>query len=180
MATDVVLERALATDGWMSLIELTWLASVARRCKTIIEVGSFCGRSTLALADNCPGVVHAVDPFPEELLDSTGQTVVEKPAKYRGVFERNLSEHLRSGKVVHHACDISELDPKIFADFAFIDGIHRYEAVKSDSFHAGQRLPPWGILAGHDYGAVDWPGVKQAVDELFEFFELVDTIWVVR
>jgi predicted O-methyltransferase YrrM len=41
--------------------ELLWLARVARGCQRIVEVGSYQGRSTRALADHCPGVVFCVD-----------------------------------------------------------------------------------------------------------------------
>jgi len=55
------LARARAITGWMADDELLWLARVARGCQRIVEVGSYQGRSTRALADHCPGVVFCVD-----------------------------------------------------------------------------------------------------------------------
>jgi hypothetical protein len=67
------------------------------------------------------------------------------------------------------------------ADLIFLDGDHRYEAVKEDILISMCFLKmPGGILAGHDYGRKDWPGVKKAVDEMFGVVEVVDTIWIKR
>jgi hypothetical protein len=42
-------------------------------------------------------------------------------------------------------------------------------------------IRPGGILAGHDYGRADWPGVQQVVDATFgPAVQVVDTIWWVR
>ena len=49
-------------------------------------------------------------------------------------------------------------------DAIYIDGDHRYEAVKNDIKAWLPKVKPGGIVAGHDYG---WDGVKKAVDEIF-------------
>jgi hypothetical protein len=55
---------------------------------------------------------------------------------------------------------------------------HSYEAVKQDILHWLPKVKNNGFLAGHDY---DWPGVKRAVDELFESNILIEgTSWIVR
>jgi predicted O-methyltransferase YrrM len=71
-------------------------------------------------------------------------------------------------------------------DFVFIDASHNYEDVKRDINFWRFKVKPGGIICGHDYGS--WPGVKQAVDEIFpcnaktatwpEFDE--DFFWSVR
>lgn len=51
-------------------------------------------------------------------------------------------------------------------DFIYIDGDHRYHAVKDDIEKALILLGGGGIMAGHDYGRARSPGVKEAVKEL--------------
>jgi len=63
--SQVNIEKALQIPGWMSIRELIWLASTAKDCLSIVEFGSFQGRSTCALADNSPDncKIYAVDPW---------------------------------------------------------------------------------------------------------------------
>ena len=53
------------------------------------------------------------------------------------------------------------------ADMIFIDAEHTYEACQSDIYAFSPLLKDGGILCGHDYWQGAWPGVTQAVDEIF-------------
>ncbi len=186
----VNVERAALIDGWMSMTELRWLAEVASACWTIIEVGSYKGRSTRALADHCKGAVYAVDPWDGGYINDNGsQAAWLDTKKARELFESNLSDHLASGRVVQVKAMFGEAMPRLEreigfgrADLVFIDGDHRYEAVKEDIARARLLVRPNGLLAGHDYTHPSWPGVKQAVDELVagELMLLCDSIWWVQ
>ena len=55
------IERALAVEGWLTEAEAAYLASVASRSLTAIEVGAWMGRSTCAIAANIHSRVWAVD-----------------------------------------------------------------------------------------------------------------------
>jgi len=57
-------------------------------------------------------------------------------------------------------------------DFCFIDGDHRYEAVKEDIIAWTPKLRKGGILSGHDYDYPHFGGVTLAVDELLTDFNL--------
>lgn len=50
-------------------------------------------------------------------------------------------------------------------DFIYIDGCHEYECVLEDIKAWLPKIKKDGIFAGHDF---DWPGVKKAVDEIFD------------
>jgi predicted O-methyltransferase YrrM len=49
-------------------------------------------------------------------------------------------------------------------DFAYIDGDHRYDAVKNDLAVVWPMIKPGGIMGGHDF-QTDWQGVIKAVSE---------------
>jgi hypothetical protein len=51
-------------------------------------------------------------------------------------------------------------------DFIYIDGDHNYEPVKRDILLYYPKIKIGGILSGHDYSQ-NWPGVVQAVNEIF-------------
>jgi predicted O-methyltransferase YrrM len=162
---------AYAIGGWMHAQELTWLAQMAASCRTIVEFGCYKGRSTRALADHCAGTVYAVDPWDGGYRnDDDSQATWLDTRNARQEFEKNLADHLASGRVVQLKVTSAEAAPVLAglgADLIFIDGDHRREAVLEDIGIARQAVRRGGIIAGHDYSHHSWPGVKQAVDAEF-------------
>ena len=61
-------------------------------------------------------------------------------------------------------------------DFVFIDASHDYENVKKDILSWLPKVKIGGIIAGHDYSG-DFPGVIQAVDEIFSGKEIKRILW---
>ena len=173
------LDSARQIKGWMSDPELEWLARTAKGKKLIVEFGSYLGRSTRALCDNTDGLVIAVDPWDGVYYNNDGQPInILKQGAYE-LFRINVNDHLESGKLEAIRCRSTEF-PTVSTgrvDFLFIDADHRYEAVKQDIDIARKLVKPNGIIAGHDYGRSDWPGVQQAVDEIYPNCQKCDTIW---
>lgn len=151
----VNIERAKQIEGWMSESELTWLATQAKSRRIVVELGSHCGRSTRAFADNLPegGTVFAVDTWEDT-------EVYQK-------FQNNLSDHIRGGRVIPLQIDgsVAARMLGVKADLIFIDALHDYDSVKADIQNWQSLLAEDGLFCGHDYHT-DWPGVIQAVDEL--------------
>lgn len=149
------------TAGWMSYIELEWLARQAQKHQKIVEIGSFMGRSTRALADNTAGVVVAVDDFKgprdKSLPDFLRQNLLE-------LFLYNVADLAQVGKVITVAADHGEVNVDFSPDMVFLDGSHEYEDVKRDILMWHNRITPGGLLCGHDYTNMDT--VRAAVDEL--------------
>lgn len=77
---------------------------------------------------------------------------------------------------------------KNYFDLVYIDGDHRYDAVKADIEAWLPLVRKGGIIAGHDYlfrdgkGRRSVCGVKPAVDDYFReaVVEKTDTVWVVQ
>src|SRR5262245_4650710 len=97
------IERALQIPGFMRRPALEWLATQAQTHNVIVELGSYCGRSTRALADNTPGVVYAIDDWKGVRKDFWGQPVApdlqEQGRNSFGIFHDNLGDLIVSGKV---------------------------------------------------------------------------------
>jgi len=169
----VDITRALAVEGWMAEEELLWLAEQARSHRVIVEIGSFLGRSTLALASNTIGVVYALDDWrgPRDATagvskwrEETGQAFVEHGYE---AFIHNIDgyQNIRPRRCDHAAPpDVPQ------PDMVFIDGSHEYPDVRRDILYWQARLAPDGLLCGHDY---NWDGVYQAVGELLPFAKSV-------
>ncbi len=156
------LSRAEQIFGWMSQPELQWLAEQASRHYLIVELGSFLGRSTRAMADNTPGILWALDRWSrmDYMPDLANEPWIQ--------FQLNLSDHLSSGKVQallldHDSVHAFSLPQLRKLDMCFIDGDHSFDAVCRDIIEWTPRIAPGGLLCGHDAHDANWPGVDQAL-----------------
>lgn len=179
------LRAALAIPGWMTKTELAWLAAQAQISTRIIECGSYQGRSTRALADHCPGVVYAIDPWDGPCLREDG-SVAPNDWQVRAEFDAHLRDHLDTGRVVAIPGRFTDIAPElrlagVQADLVFIDGDHRRASCAADIDAARPLVKPGGILSGHDYQNASWPGVTAAVEAAFPTgVQTVGLIWWVR
>jgi Predicted O-methyltransferase len=182
----VYLDKARLINGWMTDREMTFLAERARESKVVIEVGSYLGRSTRAMADNSKKdtKIYCVDPWKGSVVNDDGIVAFDVDSSTRAGFYNNLAGYVNAGRVIMCEYRFSEwpgiLTPKQYdCDFLFIDGDHRYPNVIEDINIALTFQPR--ILAGHDYSCQYWPGVKKAVDELFGGkAQIEDTIWWIQ
>jgi len=64
-------------------------------------------------------------------------------------------------------------------DFIFIDASHEYQDVKEDIIAWLPKVKQGGVIAGHDYLNVDFPGVERAVHEVLgDKITTEETCWV--
>lgn len=179
VAGQVEISKALSIGGWMSEKELTWLATMVKNCKNIVEFGSLLGRSTRALADNAinGARIWAVDPWNVEMIAEDGQPLHQVNTYVMPAFLFNLDDHIKVGRVIPVRMFSQGFNLDIPVDMVFLDGDHRYKAVVKDIKKALSLLCEGGLICGHDYEHPTWPGVKQAVDELLKDVQIEDTIW---
>jgi hypothetical protein len=162
--------EALKIDGWMQPRELRWLAEHASTKTNILEVGSFLGRSTRALAENTKGKVVAVDTWnisdiPKGSRNEAIESLDNKPVDYiYDQFRTNMlgldNVHVIRMKSTDAAKTIPD-DLKF--DMIFIDADHTYEGCKADIETWKPKLKDGGMICGHDYS---WEGVGKALSEL--------------
>lgn len=172
-------------SGWMRPRELEWLAERAADCQIIVEIGTWKGRSTAALAEHTNGVVYTIDHFggSPDLHATRMKECVETPGSVEAAARRNLAEFVAAGKVVIIAedsrlgvCVLLDLLGGRFADMVFIDGDHTRQAVEDDIRRYAPFLRPGGMLCGHDRD--EW-GVQDALRECGITYEETPgtTIW---
>ena len=142
------ISRALKIHGYMQEAELEQLGKWAQTHPVIIEIGSYLGRSTRALADNTEGTVWAVDdwygPRDVKLYEPDRKSIF-------GWFCDNMADHIRSFKVVPMRANTHIGYPMFWftPDMIFIDGSHEYEDVVRD-INWARTVMPNGLLCGHD------------------------------
>jgi len=154
-------------EGWMSGPELLWLHETSKQMKSVLEVGSFKGRSTYALCTGCSGPVFAVDMFQCD-------PAIFGEAPFYKEFYANVG-HFKN-LVVYRMDSFSA--SKFFkhksVDMIFIDGDHSEEGVLTDI------ISWWPVcnklICGHDLrpgGAVE-PALKKLN---LNYSLTVDSIW---
>jgi predicted O-methyltransferase YrrM len=170
-----ILERMKQIEGWLAedeadlLMAATALA-LARvpDAEAVIEVGSYCGRSTCVLGSVVKALrptarVYAIDPH-DGRVGAAEQSITVMPPTLEKL-KRNLSSAGLTDfvNVVVAASWEVTLDQR--ASLIFIDGLHDYANVARDFHHFEPSLAVGGFAAFHDY-ADYYPGVKTFVDEL--------------
>ena len=174
--------RSLIIHGWMSENELRFLAEHASKSKLILEVGSYRGRSTRAMADNTKGTIYAIDPWNGKYGKENDRDLARQSYQIDGHriyedFKHNLIDHINAGRVIVTPTSFEKFWITRRPDMIFIDACHEYDTVKADIHHALKMTPKF--LCGHDYSD-HWLGVKKAVDEVFgKGIQTVDSIWYI-
>lgn len=169
------------TEDWFPQASCEAIAQLVRLTAgvdgSIVEVGCWEGRSTIALARAVyPEVVNAVDTW----QGSPGEISAEI-ASGRDVYARFL-ENVASSSSVNiepHRMGWREYfaahkDP---VRFCHIDATHSYEEVRDNIAAAREALAPGGIICGDD---AHHPPVQQAVLEAFGDANLLATLWWVQ
>lgn len=141
--------------GWLSAAEARELHSLATR-RRVLEVGSFCGRSTVAMALSAAHV-HSVDPF-----DGRGTPhPQDTPARYLDA----LARFAVAGRVTHSRAAVEmwaaspEADQVPRPELVFLDADHGAAATVGQLEAVHRLLAPAGVVALHDF---DNPGVRAA------------------
>lgn len=148
--------------------------------KTMIEIGSFVGESTVLFAKSFKKVI-AIDPFMEgyDESDPTSHSF-DFDNVYQTYLDR-VTIHSNIETIVDTSDNaVKDLSGKEF-DFIYIDGIHTYEQVKKDIENYLPLVKKGGVIGGHDYvNGGHLVGVYNAVNEMFGQPDkvFVDKSWI--
>jgi beta-1,4-mannosyl-glycoprotein beta-1,4-N-acetylglucosaminyltransferase len=186
-----MIKKAQLCDGYMSDEELLWLAKQATSSNIVIEVGSWHGRSSRALADNLQdgGKLYCVDTWKGSIVEQDTNHASAKLNEGDHAFMEfcdNLADHIAAGRVVPIRMSSKNAatwfkKQGIKAKLIFIDAGHTYVEVKEDIELWWDKTEEGGILSGHDYNYTDgmWAGVTKAVDDSIPYVSQIDggNIW---
>ncbi len=162
--------------GWMFDGELDWLYRTAKQMRSVVEVGSWMGKSTHALASGCPGIVIAVDHFKGSESQRDDVHALAKTVDIGEIFARNMAGFTNVILKRMDSLEAAAQAEPSSVDMIFIDGDHEYCSVRAD---IKAWLPIAGrLLCGHDLRE---GGVEQALISLgLNYENPVNTIWAVR
>lgn len=160
-------------EGWMNVRELNWLHDRAKEMNSIVELGSWKGKSTHALCCGCPGTVTAVDHFKGSEQEREGAHKEAGEKDIYQIFKDNTACFKNLAVLRMESLKVAEEWDN--SDMVFIDSGHTYEEVKAD-------IKAWlpktkKLICGHDY--TNFIGVQQAVNEIFglDGIQVFESIW---
>ena len=152
----------------------------------VLNIGSYCGKSTAFLASGTKQKVYAIDLWDLRAVDYE-PTENDKSRGYhqRASYEAFVANMRKYGltNVIPVKGDSREIGKvwNIPLGALFIDGDHRYKFALSDYNLFAKHIVVGGWLAIHDYCIND---VRKVIDEtiipsgLWTDFELIETLWV--
>lgn len=170
-----ILTRMKQIEGWLGEDEADLLIAATSRVlrempppHTIVEVGSYCGRSTVVFGSvvaalNSEAKVFAIDPHDGKVgaLDQGIKHVPPTLEKFtRNIGDAGLTDVVEA--IQQYSFDVEWESP---ISLLFIDGLHDYANVARDFFHFEPWVVEGGYIAFHDY-ADYYPGVKTFVNEI--------------
>jgi hypothetical protein len=145
-------------DGWLTPDQARRLWESARSLpphSSIVEIGSYHGRSTIVLARARPEHVDLIAIDPHAGGDRLPQTSRSEPGEGQRdliAFRANLRRAGVENRVRHVRLHSLEALQAVggTVDLLFIDGAHRYKPVREDIERWGARVPLGGTMLLHD------------------------------
>ena len=178
------------------------LKSLARGCKSAVDIGTFRGGTAHCLLEVMPeGYVWTIDTFDGR---SGGETITSWPREQliKDVLNNLKEFDGRFALAVGESSAVSRVFHDRSIDLVFIDGAHDYNSVDRDIEHWIEKVREGGIICGHDYekrmryipdecyeqhAHLDCclehnchPGVIKAVDKWFELVKTCNSLWWTR
>lgn len=159
----------------MTPSELSWLEEQATGKSLVIEIGSWKGRSSVAMAG--AERLICIDVFVDRQQE-TGSGVDILPDFSAAIGDDSVRVTAIRGDVAEpNFVDAIANRYGGEADVVFIDASHDEESVRRDIATAMRLVKAGGIVCGHDYSSA-WPGVVAAVNDILPGFQRAgDSIW---
>lgn len=162
--------------GWLSRAEGEKLYELAASAR-VLELGSYCGRSTICLAQ-ASREVHVCDCF--TAMGTGGDS--ENRNTYED-FWHNIVRYGVAGNIVVHRGFIPDEVPLLSGafDLIFVDASHDAASVHRDILLVLPFARPGTVMAFHDYANQSWPDVQAVVDRWRQEWEIevVDSLGII-
>ena len=101
----------------------------------------------------------------------TNENYLKEMVQTQNIYQQFIDNTESVRHVINPVKMASVEASKLYGDeslfFVYIDGNHTYDFVKEDIIHWLPKVKKGGYIGGHDIDNPEWPGVRQAVNEMF-------------
>lgn len=177
-----IYDAAINTTGHMTNNELMWLMWAAAGKYSILEIGTYVGKSTKALTTT-PGKVYTIDLVAHRFDEAMWKWVLDPNNGRKEMIETNLKGEIAAGKVTPLYGDRLSFIPffkehSMTFDMIFLDADHEYESVIAELNAFLPLMEKSCLISGHDAG---YSGVNRAIQEVFGTnYKTLESIWYVE
>lgn len=171
----VDIDSRFVTDGALPDYQLRCLLALARHesPKAVLEIGTFCGSTTLNLARNLPAAkIHTVDLPPNYAVNPSADVLPKDD--FHLIESRRLGSAFdgtaEASRITQHLGDTATYDFGKIPDpitFFFIDGSHTYEYARSDTLRCMEIARGPSTFLWHDCDT-GHPGVLKWMVEMID------------
>jgi hypothetical protein len=143
----------VTVEGWLTDGQAARLRErAAAAAGTVVEIGSFRGKSTIVLA-RAAGAVVAIDPHgggdrgPREIAPDTARGDADHAAFTANLGAAGVTDrvrHVRKPSAAAHG------DVEGALALLYVDGAHRFGPARADLASWGRRVAPGGAMLVHD------------------------------
>lgn len=190
-AVELYLEKHNEFDQeWYSDEQIKQLVPLVIKAKrldgSVIEIGSWEGKSTIAIANAAyPENVIAIDTWKGNLSEEDHPTVAIAQGKdvFKS-FKKNIEKNTKGNvEPIQTDCHVWEENYDKPIKFVHIDAAHDYDSVKKTIENLKDKVVKGGIMCGDDIksahmGREDLKGgVERAVKELLPEYKQIENFW---
>lgn len=180
MCTNEALVQVASVDGFLSDPEIELLLNAGRTAQqAIVEIGSYRGRSTLALAWAASVPVYAIDPH-ETFIAEGGHEFnggADRAAFMRALLATGMAAKVR---LINLPSVQVARGWECALDVLWIDGDHREQAVCADVRAWLPFVIPGGLVLLHDRHDAGVRAALRLIDATGEYDRLADVEYIAQ
>ncbi|MBT4651908.1 MAG: glycosyltransferase [Candidatus Pacebacteria bacterium] len=158
-------------QSWGGSYNILWPLINKKKLRVGAEIGVAFGGHSQRILDKTNAKLYSIDPFRHiNGYDDAMNFSNEKFNKLYKFVEKRLSVYGKKSVLIRKKSMPAAKIIKEPLDFIYIDGDHSYEGIKQDILTWFPKINEGGIISGHDYGHINFSGIKEIVDKFFSRF----------
>lgn len=172
MTYEDIQQHALEAEKvWGEAYNILWPLINKKKLRRGAEIGVAFGGHAERILCKTNATLFCIDPYKhfDDYDDAMNVSDTEFNRLYS--FTKNrLQKYGKRAVFVRKSSQQAAMSIKTKLDFVYIDGDHSEPGIKDDLLNWFPKIADGGIIAGHDYGHPNFPGVKKIIDQFFDRF----------